>query len=243
MDWGRFAQQMASMARDLLAQESVNATLQRITASATELVDGCDAAGLLVLHGKKVEAFAPTDQRSSTATSCRSGWGRGRASMPPGPRRENDTTGRTTRPLTGERVFRITDLTQEPRWPACDTRPGSWAWALLERGDRVRTYRIEPALLEGLKRAFDLADASLTCCDRSQPRQRRREVLSSHSRTPVGSESDPPTRPLRQHHRPLRAAGHSTARSARRPVPRTPVPASGSVWEERVRVATGGRES
>ncbi|MFF4354916.1 hypothetical protein [Streptomyces sp. NPDC001530] len=30
---------------------------------------------------------------------------------------------------------------------------------LLERDDRRRIYRIEPALLEGLKRAFDLAEA------------------------------------------------------------------------------------
>ncbi|MFG2794616.1 hypothetical protein [Streptomyces sp. NPDC048419] len=30
---------------------------------------------------------------------------------------------------------------------------------VLQLGDRVRVYRIEPALLEGLKRAFDLADA------------------------------------------------------------------------------------
>lgn len=30
---------------------------------------------------------------------------------------------------------------------------------LLERDDRRRIYWIEPALLEGLKRAFDLADA------------------------------------------------------------------------------------
>ncbi|MFF7049592.1 hypothetical protein ACFY94_14650 [Streptomyces griseorubiginosus] len=40
MDWSRFAQRMASMTRDLLAQDSVNAPLARITASATELVDG-----------------------------------------------------------------------------------------------------------------------------------------------------------------------------------------------------------
>jgi hypothetical protein len=48
VDWGRFAEQMAVMARDLPAQDSVEATLRRITASATELVDGCDAAGILV---------------------------------------------------------------------------------------------------------------------------------------------------------------------------------------------------
>ncbi|MFD5820590.1 antitermination regulator, partial [Streptomyces sp. NPDC127038] len=38
MDWGQFGQQLATMARDLLAQDSFDATLQRITASATELV-------------------------------------------------------------------------------------------------------------------------------------------------------------------------------------------------------------
>lgn len=62
MDWDRFAQQMASMARDLLAQRSVDATLERITASAIELVEGCDAAGILVLHGTAVETLAPTDE-------------------------------------------------------------------------------------------------------------------------------------------------------------------------------------
>lgn len=43
-DWRRFAQQMASLARDLLSQESLHDTLDRITASATELVEDCDAA-------------------------------------------------------------------------------------------------------------------------------------------------------------------------------------------------------
>lgn len=62
MHWDRFARKMASMARDLLAQDSVDATLERITASATELVDGCDAAGILVLQGKQVATLAPTDE-------------------------------------------------------------------------------------------------------------------------------------------------------------------------------------
>ncbi|WP_020124373.1 hypothetical protein [Streptomyces canus] len=30
---------------------------------------------------------------------------------------------------------------------------------VLELDDRARVYRIEPAILEGLRRAFDLADA------------------------------------------------------------------------------------
>lgn len=59
MDWARFAEQMATMARNLLAQDSLTGTLQRITESATELVTGCDAAGILVLHGKERGSFAP----------------------------------------------------------------------------------------------------------------------------------------------------------------------------------------
>ncbi|TXS69871.1 MULTISPECIES: GAF and ANTAR domain-containing protein [unclassified Streptomyces] len=62
MDWREFAQEMASMARDLLAQPSVDATLERITASATELVAGCDAAGILLVRGVEVQTLAPTEQ-------------------------------------------------------------------------------------------------------------------------------------------------------------------------------------
>ncbi len=45
MDWRGFAQQMASLARDLLAQETVEATLERITASAVELVEAVTSPG------------------------------------------------------------------------------------------------------------------------------------------------------------------------------------------------------
>lgn len=61
-DWRGFAEQMASLARDLLAQESLNDTLGRITASATELVADCDAAGILILRGNHVQSLAPTEQ-------------------------------------------------------------------------------------------------------------------------------------------------------------------------------------
>ncbi|MGW1726706.1 GAF and ANTAR domain-containing protein [Streptomyces sp. NPDC002306] len=106
VDWGRFAQQMASMARDLLAQDSVNATLERITASATELVEGCDAAGILVLHGKQVESLAPTHQLVVDSDRLQE-------QVEEGPCFDAARTSR------GERVFRIADLTGEhQRWPA-----------------------------------------------------------------------------------------------------------------------------
>ncbi|MFD0008460.1 GAF and ANTAR domain-containing protein [Streptomyces sp. NPDC127178] len=106
MQWDRFARRMASMARDLLAQDSVDATLQRITASAIELVDGCDAAGILVLHGNQVETLAPTDQLVIDSHQLQ-------ARLREGPCFD------AARSTQRERVFRIADLTSEqPRWPA-----------------------------------------------------------------------------------------------------------------------------
>ncbi|KOX00823.1 antitermination regulator [Streptomyces sp. NRRL B-1140] len=97
---------MASMARDLLAQDSVATTLERITASATELVDGCDAAGILVLHGTKVETLAPTHELVTDNDRLQERLGQGPCFD-------------AAHSSHGERVFRIADLTSEQqRWPA-----------------------------------------------------------------------------------------------------------------------------
>lgn len=50
MEWREYAEQMAILARDLLAQDSVQATLDEIAASAVKLVEGCDAAGILAVR-------------------------------------------------------------------------------------------------------------------------------------------------------------------------------------------------
>ncbi|MFI9251895.1 GAF and ANTAR domain-containing protein [Streptomyces sp. NPDC053069] len=106
MDWARFAEQMAAMARDLLAQKSVGATLERITASATKLVEGCDAAGILVLHGTKVQTLAPTGQLVVDSDRLQERLGEGPCFD-------------AARSSAKERVFRIADFTREqPRWPA-----------------------------------------------------------------------------------------------------------------------------
>ncbi|WP_107467485.1 GAF and ANTAR domain-containing protein [Streptomyces sp. MA5143a] len=97
---------MATMARDLLAQESVKGTLERITASATELVDGCDAAGILVLHDTKVETLAPTHDLVTESDEWQQQLGEGPCFD-------------AAHSSEGERVFRIADLTAEQqRWPA-----------------------------------------------------------------------------------------------------------------------------
>jgi len=105
VDWGQFGQKLAVMARDLLAQDSLDATLHRITDSAVELVEGCDGAGILVLHDHQVETLAPTDSLVVDSDRLQAELGQGPCFD-------------TAHSAEGERVFRITDLTEErPRWP------------------------------------------------------------------------------------------------------------------------------
>ncbi|QFX79527.1 GAF and ANTAR domain-containing protein [Streptomyces sp. SYP-A7193] len=106
MDWRDFAQQMASLARDLLAQESVHATLERITAAATELVEGCDEAGILILSGTTVRSLAPTGRLVVDSDLLQE-------------RLQEGPCFDAARTKTGELTYRITDFTQgQPRWPA-----------------------------------------------------------------------------------------------------------------------------
>ncbi|ANJ05793.1 MULTISPECIES: GAF and ANTAR domain-containing protein [Streptomyces] len=105
MDWRGFAQQMASLARDLLAQESVNDTLDRITGSATELVDGCDAAGILILRDRRVRSLAPTDQVVVESDALQERVGEGPCFD-------------AARTSDGQRQYRIADFRDEAqRWP------------------------------------------------------------------------------------------------------------------------------
>ncbi|MEU6687944.1 GAF and ANTAR domain-containing protein [Streptomyces sp. NPDC046832] len=98
------------MARDLLAQETVGATLQHITRTATELVAGCDAAGILLLHGKRVETLAPTDDMVIESDRLQE-------QLAEGPCFD------AARTSVGERVFRIADFTAaQERWPAYAAR-------------------------------------------------------------------------------------------------------------------------
>ncbi|MFJ3439782.1 GAF and ANTAR domain-containing protein [Streptomyces sp. NPDC086081] len=110
MDWRVFAREMASMARDLLAQDSVEATLGQITRAAVELVSGCDAAGILLLRGRTVESLAPTHDLVVESDRLQERLGEGPCFD-------------AARTSTGERVFRIADLTAgRSRWPAYAAR-------------------------------------------------------------------------------------------------------------------------
>ncbi|WBB61670.1 GAF and ANTAR domain-containing protein [Streptomyces sp. WMMC500] len=103
MDWQEFAERLAELARELLAEESLNGTLERITAAAVELVEHCDAAGIMLVHGDRVESVAPTAQvvRESDGIQHR---------VQEGPCYDAVQH--------SERVFRVPDFTRsQPRWP------------------------------------------------------------------------------------------------------------------------------
>lgn len=60
-DAEQFAIALAGMARDLLAQDSVQATLDRIAVHAVELVAGCEAAGIMSVRNGRVNTLTTTD--------------------------------------------------------------------------------------------------------------------------------------------------------------------------------------
>ncbi|MFJ9663493.1 GAF and ANTAR domain-containing protein [Streptomyces sp. NPDC101219] len=106
MDWRDFAQQMASMARNLLAESGLEPTLEEITESAVRLVPGCDAAGILVLEEGRARSLAPTDQLVVDSDRLQD-------------RLREGPCFDVARPELDERVFRIPDFTAPPeRWPA-----------------------------------------------------------------------------------------------------------------------------
>ncbi|MGY0021525.1 GAF and ANTAR domain-containing protein [Streptomyces sp. cg35] len=104
MDWREFAVQLASTARELLAQDSVDGTLHKVTHSALQLIEGCDAAGILLLSKGRTETLAPTEQLVNESDRLQ-------VSLREGPCFDAARTGHP--------VFRIKDMTEERvRWPA-----------------------------------------------------------------------------------------------------------------------------
>lgn len=104
VDWRNYAEQMALLARDLLGQDSVQATLDQIVASAVTLIDGCTAAGILsVRKGRAVTLAACGDMVRESD--------RLQGELGEGPCFD------LARSKDGERVYRIADLRQpQPTW-------------------------------------------------------------------------------------------------------------------------------
>jgi transcriptional regulator with GAF, ATPase, and Fis domain len=67
VEWREYAEQMAVLARKLLEQESVQATLDEIAAAAVDLIQGCEAAGILAVRkGRAVTLAACGDTVSES---------------------------------------------------------------------------------------------------------------------------------------------------------------------------------
>ncbi|KUN79085.1 antitermination regulator [Streptomyces bungoensis] len=104
MEWREYAEAMARLARQLLEQDSVQATLDEIAESAVRLVAGCDAAGILAVRkGRTVTLAACGD----VVAQC----DRLQGEVGEGPcfdlvRRKDDS-----------RVYRIADMSEpQPDW-------------------------------------------------------------------------------------------------------------------------------
>lgn len=99
----KFATELAQMARDLLAQQSVQQTLDRIVEHAVQLVDGCESAGVLTVDAKQVRTLATTSDLVRTSDRIQGELGEGPCF---------DAT------RNAEDVYRIGDMTETvTRWP------------------------------------------------------------------------------------------------------------------------------
>ncbi|GGX73859.1 GAF and ANTAR domain-containing protein [Streptomyces anandii] len=105
MDWREFAEAMAALSRRLLAQDALQDTLDQIASAPVELVDGCEAAGILAVRkGRAVTLAARGDVVAESD--------RVQGELGEGPCFD------AARRVNGDRMFRIADLTQpQPDWP------------------------------------------------------------------------------------------------------------------------------
>ncbi|MFJ5535442.1 GAF and ANTAR domain-containing protein [Streptomyces sp. NPDC093261] len=99
MEWREYAEQMARLARELLAQDSMQGTLDEIAASAVKLVEGCDAAGILAVSKGRAVTLAACGDVVRESDRLQGELGEGPCFD-------------LARRKGGERVYRIADMTQ-----------------------------------------------------------------------------------------------------------------------------------
>ena len=105
MQWREFSEQMALLSRRLLAQDSTQKTLDEIVAAAVDLMDGCNAAGVLALHRGRAVTLSACGAMVEDSDRLQGELAEGPCF---------DAACRTD----GERMFRIADLTKpQPDWP------------------------------------------------------------------------------------------------------------------------------
>lgn len=100
--WDEDATALADVARDLVNQDSIDSTLDRIVAHTTHLVEGCTAASVLVLDHGKPRTLASTGAQAAAVD-------RVQAELRQGPC--------YTAVLDRHRVYRLTDTGAAEQWP------------------------------------------------------------------------------------------------------------------------------
>jgi len=96
----------AGMARDLLAQDDVQRTLQKIVDLAVETIDGCDHAGITFLKDKRVDTPAASDDVPRTVDAIQYETGEGPC----------------LDAIREHEIFETGDLGREARWPQFSIR-------------------------------------------------------------------------------------------------------------------------
>ncbi|NUP21823.1 MAG: GAF and ANTAR domain-containing protein [Streptomyces sp.] len=102
VEWREFAEAMAQLARNLLAQESLQGTLDEIAASAVRLVEGCDAAGILAIRKGRAVTLSSYGEMVEASDRLQ-------GKLAEGPCFD---LARRKKGGDGERAFRIADLTE-----------------------------------------------------------------------------------------------------------------------------------
>ncbi|GLP69293.1 transcription antitermination regulator [Streptomyces sp. TUS-ST3] len=131
VEWREFGEAMAQLARKLLAQDSVQGTLDEIAASAVRLVEGCDAAGILAVRKGRAVTLSACGDVVEASDRLQGEFAEGPCF---------DLAARADGE-NGERVFRIPDMTEpQPSWPrygdaARDLGIGSMTGVLLYTHD------------------------------------------------------------------------------------------------------------
>ncbi len=105
VEWQQYAEEMALLARDLLAQDSVQGTLDEIAASAVKLIEGCDAAGILAVSKGRAVTLSVCGDMVEESDRLQGELGEGPCFD-------------AARRVDGERLFRIADMSRpQPSWP------------------------------------------------------------------------------------------------------------------------------
>lgn len=117
VEWRAYAEQMALLARELLVQDSVQATLAEIAASAVKLIDGCDAVGILAVRKGRALTLAACGDMVQECDRLQDELGEGPCFD-------------LARPKGSERLYRIADMTQpQPAGERFAAGPAIWGWA------------------------------------------------------------------------------------------------------------------